>query len=96
MLAGIATALTLPMVRYAGEVLRGGAVSAILLLAALAVFVPAALLSAVTPLVVKLQLGDLRRTGQVVGRLSEHRHAGRRSPPPWSPASCWSRRCRAR
>ncbi|MEV1288138.1 fused MFS/spermidine synthase [Micromonospora sp. NPDC049679] len=69
-LAGIATALTLPLVRYAGEVLRGGAAGGILLLTALAVFVPAALLSAVTPLVVKLQLGDLRRTGRVVGRLS--------------------------
>ncbi|MFF5072297.1 fused MFS/spermidine synthase [Micromonospora olivasterospora] len=69
-LAGIATAVTLPVVRYAGEVLRGGAASAVLLLTALAVFVPAALLAAVTPLVVKLQLADLRRTGQVVGRLS--------------------------
>ncbi|MBY8872926.1 fused MFS/spermidine synthase [Micromonospora sp. PLK6-60] len=69
-LAGIATAVTLPIVRYAGEVLRGGAASGILLLTALAVFVPAALLAAVTPLVVKLQLADLRRTGQVVGRLS--------------------------
>ncbi|MGC5019763.1 fused MFS/spermidine synthase [Micromonospora sp. DT47] len=69
-LAGIASAVTLPVVRYAGEVLRGGAVSGILLLTALAVFVPAALLAAVTPLVVKLQLADLRRTGQVVGRLS--------------------------
>ncbi|MFI7577926.1 fused MFS/spermidine synthase [Micromonospora sp. NPDC049497] len=69
-LAGIATAVTLPVVRYAGEVLRGGAASAILLLVALAVFVPAMLLAAVTPLVVKLQLADLRRTGQVVGRLS--------------------------
>ncbi|MEH0938744.1 fused MFS/spermidine synthase [Micromonospora psammae] len=69
-LAGIATAVTLPVVRYAGEVLRGGATSGILLLTALAVFVPAALLAAVTPLVVKLQLADLRRTGQVVGRLS--------------------------
>ncbi|MEH0844708.1 fused MFS/spermidine synthase [Micromonospora sp. CPCC 205711] len=69
-LAGIASAITLPVVRYAGEVLRGGAASGILLLTALAVFVPAALLSAVTPLVVKLQLADLRRTGQVVGRLS--------------------------
>ncbi|MCG5442815.1 fused MFS/spermidine synthase [Micromonospora sp. NIE79] len=69
-LAGIATAVTLPVVRYAGEVLRGGAASGILLLVALAVFVPAALLAAVTPLVVKLQLADLRRTGQVVGRLS--------------------------
>ncbi|MGB2568393.1 fused MFS/spermidine synthase [Micromonospora citrea] len=69
-LAGIASAVTLPVVRYAGEVLRGGAATAILLLVAAAVFVPAALLSAVTPLVVKLQLADLRRTGQVVGRLS--------------------------
>ncbi|QDY10740.1 spermidine synthase [Micromonospora sp. HM134] len=69
-LAGITAAVTLPVVRYAGELLRGGAVSGILLLTALAVFVPAALLSAVTPLVVKLQLSDLRRTGQVVGRLS--------------------------
>ncbi|MFG1916243.1 fused MFS/spermidine synthase [Micromonospora sp. NPDC048898] len=69
-LAGIATAVTLPVVRYAGEVLRGGAASGILLLVSLAVFVPAALLAAVTPLVVKLQLADLRRTGQVVGRLS--------------------------
>ncbi|MEH1012043.1 fused MFS/spermidine synthase [Micromonospora sp. CPCC 206060] len=69
-LAGIAAAVTVPVVRYAGEVLRGGAASAILLLTAIAVFVPAALLSSVTPLVVKLQLGDLSRTGQVVGRLS--------------------------
>lgn len=69
-LAGVTTAATLPVVRYAGEVLRGDAASGILLLTALAVFLPAALLSAVTPLVVKLQLGDLRLTGQVVGRLS--------------------------
>lgn len=69
-LAGIATGITLPIVRYAGEVLRGDAVGAILLLTALAVFAPAFLLSAVTPLVVKTQLRDLRRTGQVVGRLS--------------------------
>jgi len=69
-LAGIATGVTLPVVRYAGELLRGGAADAVLMLTALAVFLPAGLLSAVTPLVVKLQLGDLRRTGQVVGKLS--------------------------
>jgi len=69
-LSGIAVAVTLPIVRYAGEALRGSAVTGILLLTALAVFVPAFLLSAVTPLVVKLQLGDLRNTGQVVGKLS--------------------------
>ncbi|MEU3456205.1 fused MFS/spermidine synthase [Micromonospora sp. NPDC006766] len=69
-LAGIATAVTLPVVRYAGEALRGGAAGGVLLLTALAVLVPAGLLAAITPLVVKLQLADLRRTGQVVGRLS--------------------------
>jgi spermidine synthase len=69
-LAAIATALTLPVVRYAGEVLRGSAAGGILLLTVAAIFVPAALLSAITPLVVKLQLGDLKRTGQVVGKLS--------------------------
>ncbi|HEY6597327.1 MAG TPA: fused MFS/spermidine synthase, partial [Asanoa sp.] len=53
-LAGVATGLTLPITRYAGELLRGGAVSAILLLTSLAVFVPALLLSAIPPLVVKL------------------------------------------
>jgi MFS family permease len=69
-LAAIGTAVTLPLVRWGGEVLRGGTAPAILLLAAMAVFPPAFLLSGITPLVVKLQLGDLNRTGQVVGRLS--------------------------
>src|SRR5215213_7846412 len=62
--------VTLRLVRWGGEVLRGGAAPAVLLLAAMAVFLPAFLLAGITPLVVKLQLGDLRKTGQVVGRLS--------------------------
>ena len=66
--AGIATLLVLPLVRWAGRLLAGPDVSGVLLLATVAVFIPAALLSAVTPLVVKLQLGDLSRTGSVVGR----------------------------
>jgi MFS family permease len=69
-LAAIGTAITLPLVRWGGEILRGGAAPAVLLLAAMAVFLPAFLLSTITPMVVKLQLGDLRRTGEVVGRLS--------------------------
>jgi spermidine synthase len=69
-LGAIGTAVTLPVVRWGGEVLRGGAAPAVLLLAAMAVFLPAFLLSTITPLVVKLQLADLSRTGQVVGRLS--------------------------
>lgn len=69
-LGAIGTAITLPLVRYGGEWLRGGAAPAVLLLAVLAVFLPAFLLSTITPLVVKLQLSDLDRTGSVVGRLS--------------------------
>jgi spermidine synthase len=57
-------------VRWAGELLRDAAALGILLLTVLAVFVPAALLSAITPMVVKLQLGDVRRTGRIVGQLS--------------------------
>jgi spermidine synthase len=65
------TLLTLPVVRFAGEATRGSTdVSATLLLAMASVFAPAALLSAVTPMVAKLQLRDLGQTGTVVGRLS--------------------------
>jgi spermidine synthase len=69
-LAAIATGITLPVVRYAGEVLRGSATTGILLLTGISVFIPILLLSMIPPLVVKLQLGDLRRTGQVIGKLS--------------------------
>jgi MFS family permease len=70
LLAAAATGVTLPLVRWAGELLRGSAVGGILLLTAIAVFVPSALLAAITPLVVKLQLGDVGHTGRVVGKLS--------------------------
>jgi spermidine synthase len=70
LLAAIATGVTLPLVRYAGEALRGSAAGGILLLTGLTLFVPAGLLSTIPPLVVKLQLGDLKQTGRVVGRLS--------------------------
>jgi spermidine synthase len=60
----------LPLVRFTGSVLSGTDAGGVLLLAAIAVVVPAALLSAVPPMVVKLQLGSLTETGSVVGRLS--------------------------
>lgn len=60
----------LPLVRFTGSWLDGADAGAVLLLAAVAVVVPAALLSAVPPMVVKLQLGSLAETGAVVGRLS--------------------------
>lgn len=58
------------VVRRAGETLSGAEGGSILLLAGLAVFLPAAVLSAVAPMVVKLQLASLTETGTVVGRLS--------------------------
>jgi len=69
-LAAVATAVTLPLVRWLGEILRGSGVFGTLVLAALAIFIPGALLSAITPIVVKLRLSDTGRTGRVVGRLS--------------------------
>lgn len=70
MVAGVLVLFVGPTVRFSGEQLRGGQVPGILLLAAVAVFAPAALLSAITPMVVKLRLGALAETGRVVGRLS--------------------------
>lgn len=70
LLSGVFTWLVLPAVRGTGEAFAGQELSLVLLLAAVTLFVPAALLSAVTPMVVRLELRDLRRTGSVVGRLS--------------------------
>jgi len=68
--AGVLVLFVGPIVRWTGELVRGGDVSAVLLMAALAVFAPSALLAAVTPMVVKLRLAALTETGSVVGRLS--------------------------
>ena len=67
---GALVVAVLPLVRFAGSLLTGADAGSVLLLAAVAVVVPAALLSAVPPMVVKLQLASLAETGSVVGRLS--------------------------
>ncbi|MGY1711029.1 fused MFS/spermidine synthase [Geodermatophilus sp. SYSU D00758] len=67
---GALVVAVLPLVRFAGSWLSGADAGSVLLLAAVAVVVPAALLSTVPPMVVKLQLGSLAETGTVVGRLS--------------------------
>lgn len=59
-----------PTVRAVGEAIDNADDGAVFAITALAVFFPAALLSAVSPMVVKTQLGSLTRTGSVVGRLS--------------------------
>jgi spermidine synthase len=67
---GALVVAVLPLVRFTGALLTGADAGGVLLLAAIAVVVPAALLSAVPPMVVKLQLASLAETGTVVGRLS--------------------------
>jgi len=72
LLAGGALVLLItPIVRFVAQwVGPSQAASVALLLAAITVFAPAALLSAIPPMVVKLQLASLAETGSVVGRLS--------------------------
>jgi hypothetical protein len=70
LVGGVLVLFVGPLVRWTGEQVRGGDVSAVLLIAAVAVFAPAAMLSAVTPMVVKLRLATLTETGTVVGWLS--------------------------
>ena len=75
-LGGLLTLLVLPLIALFGPQLAGREVSAIVFLAFLGFFAPAAVLSAVTPTVIKLQLADLDETGTVVGRLSALGTAG--------------------
>ena len=65
-LSGAAVAITPFVIRAAGEHAPG----LIFLAAGLTIVVPGALLSAVTPMVIKLMLTTLTETGTVVGRLS--------------------------
>jgi spermidine synthase len=67
---GVVTMLTLPLVRVVGPEMQSSDPLTATALAFIGVFAPSAFLASVTPMVVKLQLGDLRRTGSVVGRLS--------------------------
>jgi MFS family permease len=59
-----------PLVRFVGALVRGGDESGVLVVAAAAMFAPAALLSAVAPVVVRARLANLAETGTIVGRLS--------------------------
>jgi spermidine synthase len=65
-----------PLVRVFGAALARGGSGGVVWLALVGFFAPAAVLSAVTPTVVKLQLRSLDVTGQVVGRLSALATAG--------------------
>ncbi|MGL4175963.1 MAG: fused MFS/spermidine synthase, partial [Dermatophilaceae bacterium] len=64
--SGVAVSLMPFVVRGSGELAGPG----VLLVGALAIFVPGATLSAISPIVAKLRLTDLAETGGVVGGLS--------------------------
>ncbi|TCC22719.1 fused MFS/spermidine synthase [Kribbella speibonae] len=76
LLGGALVMLVLPVVRWTGEALRGGASELVFLVLAVTLFAPASLLAAVTPMVTKLRLDTLAQTGTVVGRLSAYATVG--------------------
>lgn len=67
---GLLALASLPVVRIFGPALAGRSPATIVTLALLGFFAPATVLSAVTPMVVKIQLDSLMMTGRTVGRLS--------------------------
>ena len=73
---GVLALLTVPVVRLLGPSLRGGGDAGALLLTFAALLPAAAVLSAVTPTLAKLQLRDLGSSGTVFGRLSAWATAG--------------------
>src|SRR5687768_13207582 len=71
LMAGGALALaTIPLIELLADLRLRPDPAGIVTYVALAILPPAAVLSAVSPAVVKLRLHDLRETGAVVGRLS--------------------------
>jgi spermidine synthase len=73
---GALSFITIPLVDAMGAGLRGGNAATTTVLTFAAFFAPAAVLTAVTPAIIKLELHDLARTGRVVGRLSAIGTAG--------------------
>ena len=73
---GLLALATVPLVRLCGEAFESSGQAGALAIAVFALLPPATVLSAVTPVVVKLQLGDLAASGTVVGRLSAWATAG--------------------
>lgn len=75
-LGGSLSAATVALVRLLGDATTEGGSQGVVGLTVATFLLPAAVLSAVSPTVVKLQLRDLGATGRVVGRLSALGTAG--------------------
>jgi spermidine synthase len=73
---GLLALLTVPIVRWLGPGARGGGQLAALGITLLALVPSAAVLSAVSPTMARLQLSDLASSGTIVGRLSAWATAG--------------------
>ena len=73
---GLLAITTVPLLRVLGGVLAGGGDVAALVLALVALFPSATVLSGVTPAIAKLEVRDLETTGSVIGRLSAWATAG--------------------
>ncbi|MEZ5225491.1 MAG: fused MFS/spermidine synthase [Acidimicrobiales bacterium] len=73
---GMLTFLVIPVIRVVGPAVGPNSIVGLMMLTFLGLFVPAAMLSAVSPTVVKLQLLDLESTGATVGRFSALGTAG--------------------
>lgn len=67
---GTLAAVTIPLADALGGSLRGAGPATTTLITAFTFLAPAAVLSAVTPAVVKLQLASVDHTGRIVGQLS--------------------------
>jgi MFS family permease len=73
---GLGAVAAPPIVDALGPAMRAGGPIEIVLLTVLGFFLPAAVLSTVTPIVVKIRLHDLAETGSVVGSYSATATAG--------------------
>jgi SAM-dependent methyltransferase len=75
-LGGATAIMAVPLIRWIGPGLTGSGPTGVVTLTTVGFLIPAALLSAASPLVVKIVLTDLALTGHVVGRLSAIGTAG--------------------
>ncbi len=73
---GLLAVATVPLVRLLGAALEGGGDAGAFMITLIALLPAATVLSAVSPVVAKAQLRDLRTSGSVVGRLSAWATAG--------------------
>jgi spermidine synthase len=75
-IGGVLAVAAAPLVSAVGPSMRAAGPAEIVILAAIAFFLPAAVLSAITPIVAKIELESLDETGTVVGGLSAVGTAG--------------------